>query len=484
MSDKTPFYITTPIFYPNGKLHIGNAYPTVVCDVFARLARILGRPTFFLTGADENSLKVEKAAKEKGLEVMDFLNAQASETQQLFARLHIAYDRYIRTTDTVHHHLGVQEMWKRLEKSGDIYEGIYEGLYCVGCESFKTEKDLVDGKCPLHDAEPEKVKEKNYFFKLSKYTSKIIQAIESGELYIAPEARKNEILTVLREGLDDISFSRPYHGQPNAIVVPGDDSQAVYVWGDALTNYISALGFGGSDDSLMKRFWPEAVHVIGKDILRFHAAIWPGMLMSAGLSLPQKILVTGLMQSGGKKMSKTLGNVIDPVEMVDIVGAEGLRFYFTHDVPLLDDGEVSKELIVASYNAHLANGIGNLCNRLLKMMITYDARFDPAEARESLYWKEVEQKADQFLNTTDLTGYTSYIWKELASIDVWIQETEPFKLFKTDPEKAQELVSSMMEKFYILTNFAEPVLPYSAPKIIDCIEERKMPDAPMFMKIG
>ena len=174
MSDKTPFYITTPIFYPNGKLHIGNTYPTVVCDVFSRLARLLGRPTFFLTGADENSLKIEKAAKEKGLEVMSFLDAQAEETKVLFDRLHISYDRYIRTTDNIHHHPGVQEMWKRLEKAGDIYEGVYEGLYCVGCESFKTEKDLVEGKCPLHDTEPEKVKEKNYLFKLSKYTNKII----------------------------------------------------------------------------------------------------------------------------------------------------------------------------------------------------------------------------------------------------------------------------------------------------------------------
>ncbi len=484
MSDKTPFYITTPIFYPNGKLHIGNTYPTVVCDVFARLARALGRPTFFLTGSDENALKIEKAAKEKGMEVIEYLDTQAGETKLLFDRLYISYDRYIRTTDTVHHHLGVHEMWKRLEKAGDIYEGVYEGLYCVGCESFKTEKDLVGGKCPLHDSEPEKVKEKNYFFKLSKYTNKIIEAIEGGDLYIVPDARKNEILAVLQEGLDDISFSRPYHGQPNAIQVPGDETQAVYVWGDALTNYVSALGFGGSDESLMKRFWPEAIHVIGKDILRFHVAIWPGMLMSAGLSLPKKILVTGLMQSGGKKMSKTIGNIIDPVEMMDLVGSEGLRFYFTHDVPLLDDGEVSKELIVASYNAHLANGIGNLCNRLLKMMISYDSQFDPAEARASSYWKEVEQKVADFLDATDLTGYVSYIWKELASIDVWIQETEPFKLFKTDPEKACGLVSEMIEKFYILTNFAEPVLPHSAVKIIDCIEERKMPDAPMFMKIG
>lgn len=374
-------------------------------------------------------------------------------------------------------------MWNRLVKNGDIYEGSYEGYYCVGCESFKTEKDLINGCCPIHETTAEVLKEKNYFFKLSKYRDQIVSAIKSGEMEILPEARKNEILSVLEEGLEDISFSRPYHAQKNAILVPNDPTQAIYVWGDALVNYISALGFGTAADGGFKLFWPEAIHLIGKDILRFHAAIWPGMLLSAGISLPKKILVTGLMQSGGKKMGKSLGNVIDPEEMIDLVGSEGLRFFFAHDVPLLDDGEISKDLIVASYNAHLANGIGNLTNRLLKMMISYDVQFDPISIPQNEYWNEVMGKVGEFLENNDLTGYSNFIWQGFASIDVWIQETEPFKLFKTDPEKAKAVVAEMMKKFYVLVNFAQPILPHGAPEIIKHIETRQMPEKAIYMKI-
>ncbi|MEN9604366.1 MAG: hypothetical protein RJB39_51 [Candidatus Parcubacteria bacterium] len=482
-SENRPFYITTPIFYPNGKLHIGHAYAASMCDIFARMARMVGRPTYFLTGADENSLKVQRMADLEGKEVIAFLDEQAAISQHLFGQLHISYDQYIRTTDPDAHHQGVIEMWNRLEKAGDIYEGSYEGYYCVGCESFKTEKDLIHGCCPIHETPAELLKEKNYFFRLSKYRDRIKKAIESDELLVRPEARKNEILAVLEEGLEDISFSRPYHGQKNAILVPNDPTQAIYVWGDALVNYISALGFGTMVDETFKTFWPEAIHLIGKDILRFHAAIWPGMLLSAGISLPKKILVTGLMQSGGKKMSKSLGNVIDPYEMIELVGAEGLRFFFAHDVPLLDDGEITKDLIVASYNAHLANGIGNLTNRLLKMMISYDVQFDPMTITNNTYWQEVHEKVGEYLENNDVTGYANYLWQGFASIDVWIQETEPFKLFKTDPEKAKKIVGEMMVKFYILASFAQPILPDNVPEIIKHIETRQMPERPLFDKI-
>lgn len=478
-----PFYITTPIFYPNGKLHIGHAYAATMCDVLARMARAVGRPTYFLTGADENSLKVQKTADAEGKEVIAFLDEQAAISQQLFGQLHISYDQYIRTTDPDAHHQGVIEMWNRLDKAGDIYEGSYEGYYCVGCEGFKTEKDLINGCCPIHETPAEFLKEKNYFFKLSKYRDQIKKAIETDELLVSPEARKNEILAVLEEGLDDISFSRPYHGQKNAILVPNDPTQAIYVWGDALVNYISALGFGTAADEGFKLFWPEAIHLIGKDILRFHAAIWPGMLLSAGLSLPKKILVTGLMQSGGKKMSKSLGNVIDPQEMIDLVGPEGLRFFFAHDVPLLDDGEITRDLILASYNAHLANGIGNLTNRLLKMMISYDVQFDSMHGANTPYWNEVHGKVAEYLEHNDVTGYANYIWQGFASIDVWIQETEPFKLFKTDPEKAKGIVSEMLVKFFTLTNFAQPILPHGVPEIIKHIEVRQMPEKALYLKV-
>ncbi len=483
MSLKKPFYITTPIFYPNSKLHIGNAYAASICDIFARMARVIGRPAYFLTGADENSLKVQDAAKKAGMDVMDYLDTQVTAAKDLFDDLHISYNQYIRTTDANAHHPGVIEMWNRLQKAGDIYEGQYEGYYCVGCESFKTEKDLVDGKCPIHETVAEKIQEKNYFFKLSKYQSQIREAIVSETMKVVPESRKNEILAVLDEGLEDISFSRPYQGQANAILVPGDETQAIYVWGDALTNYISALGFGTANTSLFDEFWPEAVHLVGKDILRFHAAIWPGMLLSAGVSLPKEIIVTGLMQSGGKKMSKTLGNVIDPLEMIELVGSEGLRFYFAHDVPLLDDGEVTKDLIVTSYNAHLANGIGNLCNRLLKMMISYDVMFDQLSLPQSDRWESVQSDVSDFLDARDISGYSLYIWKIFSSLDEHIQVSEPFKLYKTDPESAQKIVKEMIELFYIATYFASPILPHTVPKIIQHLETRMMPEAPLFAKL-
>ncbi len=478
----TPFYITTPIFYPNGNLHIGQAYTATVADICARMARQLGRPTYYLTGTDENSLKIEKTAKELGQEIMPFLDAQTEKIKDLFTRLYIQYDQYIRTTDSVHH-VGVSEMWKRLVEAGDIYEGVYEGLYCVGCEGFKTEKDLIDGKCADHGTVPESIKEKNYFFKLSSYADKIAEKIRSDEFLITPVSRKNEILAVLDAGLQDIPFSRPYKGQPNAILVPGDDTQSIYVWCDALTNYISALGFGASDVTYYNKFWPATVQIMGKDILRFHAAIWPAMLLSAGLPLPKQLFVHGLMLSGGKKMSKTVGNTIDPEEMLSLVGSAGLRFYFAHDIPLTSDGEISKELIIASYNAHLANGIGNLTNRLLKMMISYEVQFDVEHIQTSSYWLEQRDMLQKSLEHLDITGYTSHIWKEFASIDKEIQDSEPFKLFKVDPEKAKTMVSSMMLKFYTLVHFAEPILPHTGPQILAYIQTRQMPEKPLFVKI-
>lgn len=478
----SPFYITTPIFYPNGKLHIGQAYTATVADVFARMSRLLGNPTYFLTGVDENSLKVEKVAKEVGMEVIPFLDEQTEQIKDLFSKLHIKYDQYIRTTEPVHHR-GVQELWKRLEQAGDIYEGVYEGLYCVGCESFKTEKDLIDGKCPDHGTVPETISEKNYFFKLSAYSQKVAELIRTDALLITPTTRKNEILAVLDAGLQDIPFSRPYKGQPNAVLVPGDETQSIYVWCDALTNYISALGFGSSEVTYFNKFWPASVQVMGKDILRFHAAIWPAMLLSAGIHLPRQLLVHGLMLSGGKKMSKTVGNIIDPEEIIALVGFEGLRFYFTHDIPLTSDGEISKELIVASYNAHLANGIGNLTNRLLKMMISYEVMFDSEKVEQSTYWLEQKEAVYTYFENLDMQGYADHIWKEFASIDKEIQDTEPFKLFKTDPEKAKTSISSMMIKFYTLVSLAQPILPKATAKIIECIQNRQMPEAPLFIKI-
>ncbi|MBC7767044.1 methionine--tRNA ligase, partial [Arenimonas sp.] len=359
---KRKFYATTPIFYPNGDLHIGQAYSSSISDFFVRMAKLNGREVYFLTGADENSLKIQSKAVESGLEVMDFLDLQAKKTQILFEQLEISYDQYFRTTNKDRHHTGVIALWNKFVEKGDIYEGYYEGYYCVGCESFKTEKDLIDGLCPDHGTKPDFIKEKNYFFKLTKYANQVKTLLQNDTIKIFPESRKNEILSLVDKDVMDISFSRPNKGQVNVIPVPGDETQGIYVWGDALVNYISALGYGslGQDlpESLYNIFWnninSQKVHILGKDILKFHAFIWPAMLLAAEIPLPSQLIVHGLMQSGGRKMSKTIGNVISPVDMMNKIGPEGLRFYFANNIPIFDDGEITEDLIISNYNAYLS----------------------------------------------------------------------------------------------------------------------------------
>ena len=310
------FYITSPIFYPNANLHMGHAYTMTVCDVLARTHRLYGDETYFLTGSDENTATIIKAAADKGQTLDQYFALISGRFKDLYKKLNISYDQFIQTSDRKNHWPGAVAMWNKLVEAGDIYKSKYSGLYCLRCEAFYTEKDLISGKCPIHLIVPEKIEEENYFFKLSKYAEQIKNKIESNELQIVPAVRKNEIITFLERGLEDVSFSRPKKVVPHGILVPNDSEQVMYVWCDALTNYISALGYGQSDDQLFKKFWPANVHVIGKDILRFHSVIWPAMLLSSGLPLPKSLLVHGLLMSGGHKMSKTLGNVIDPFELL------------------------------------------------------------------------------------------------------------------------------------------------------------------------
>jgi methionyl-tRNA synthetase len=491
-SEKKKFYITAPIFYPNGDLHIGHAYTATVCDVFARMSRLDDRSTYFLTGVDENSLKIQKKADELDMDVMDYLDDWVKKNELLFERLNISHDQYIRTTDKIRHHPGVIAIWNKLNEKGDIYENYYEGYYCVGCEGFKTEKDLVDGVCPDHGIKPDFIKEKNYFFRLSKYTNQIKKVIEDDIIKIFPQSRKNEVLSFLEQGLEDISFSRPYKGQKNVILVPGDESQGIYVWGDALVNYISALGYGSLgqslDESLYNLFWnnknSETLHVIGKDILKFHSIIWPAMLMSAEIPLPKNILIHGLMQSGGRKMSKTIGNTISPTDIMNKIGAEGLRFYFTNNIPVFDDGEITEDLIISNYNSGLANGLGNLTNRLIKMMISYDVVINLKEKfKESELYKNNSLSLKKVLQDFNINEYTNILWKQLSTIDNEIQTKEPFKLFKTDPDEARKIVEQMVRDFYTIIHFIQPILPKTVAVISEHIESREMPEKSLFPKV-
>lgn len=454
---------------------MGHAYTTVVCDVLARYNRLAGRETYFLTGADENTEKVARAAKEANKDTNEYLDEIVENFKSLFSKLEISHDQFIRTSDKENHWPGVIEMWNRMVVAGDIERRSYEGLYCVGHEAFITEKDLVGGKCPDHNEKPQLLKEENYFFRLSKYTNQIKEKIKSGEMEIVPESRRNEILALLDRGLDDISFSRPTEKMSVGIPVPGDASQKVYVWGDALVNYISALGFG-RNNKLYKKFWP-GMHVIGKDILRFHAAIWPGMLLSAGLPLPKKLLVHGFITSGGKKMSKSLGNVIDPFSLIEIYGAEAVRYYLIHHISPFEDGDLTLKSFKDAYNANLANGIGNLISRIMKM--AKDNLDKPVLISE----KEDMSKYFSYLEKFEINKACDFIWSEISDMDKYIQENQPFKVIKNDKKTGQKMIESLVVRLYSVARMLNPILPETSKKIKELIRENKTPDKPLFVRI-
>jgi methionyl-tRNA synthetase len=470
------FYVTSPIFYPNGELHIGHAYNMIVCDMFARYHRLIGDQTYFLTGSDENSNKIERKAEERGVEVHEFLNQMTEKSKKLFEEIGASYDQFIRTSDQKVHWPAAQIMWKKLVDAGDIYKKSYEGLYCPDCEAFYTEKELVEGKCPYHHKPLQTIVEENYFFRLSKYNEQIKEAIQSGKLEVMPVARKNEILSLIEQGLQDVSFSRPTRTFARGIPVPGDDSQYIYVWCDALINYISALGYGSGDTKLFETFWPADAHIVGKDILRFHAAIWPGMLLSAGLPLPKRIVTHGLIMSGGKKMSKTLGNVIDPQILLDQYGRDALRYYAARHIPLYDDGEMTMESFKEAYNAGLANGIGNLTNRIMKMAETnLDA---PVQIDE----KTIPQNFIDAFNAFDLNKAAEIVWVEIGAMDLLIQETQPFKMVKEDKEKAKGIIIDLVKRLYTVARMLNPIIPDTSAKIKEAVKTNKMPAEALFLR--
>lgn len=457
---------------------MGHAYTTVLVDILTRYHKLKGEEVYFLTGADENTEKVVRAAKEVGRETGEYLNEIISNFKDLFAKLDIKNDQFIRTSDKKAHWPGAQKLWQKLVEAGDIEKRSYEGLYCVGHEAFITEKDLVDGKCPDHNEVPQKIKEENYFFRLSKYTEQIKQKIESDELEIIPESRKNEILALLEKGLEDISFSRPKNKTSVGIPIPNDPDQVMYVWCDALSNYITALGFG-RDDDLFKKFWPADVHMIGKDILRFHAAIWPGMLLSVKVPLPKKIFVHGFITSGGKKMSKSLGNTIDPLELIAEYGGDAMRYYLAREISPFDDGDLTKESFKNAYNANLANGLGNLVSRIMKMAESNIERLKD-EKIEKLEEEKIPEDFFRHLENFEINKACDFIWQEIGEMDKFIQENQPFKMVKTDKEKGQKMISDLVLRLYSVAKMLVPILPETSKKIIELIKENKTPEKPLF----
>ncbi len=466
------FYITTPIFYPNAKLHLGHAYTTTVSDILARYQRLVGNEVYFLTGSDENTQKMIDAARKEGKDPIIFLDEIVDKFASLFGELNISYDQFIRTTDQQKHWPGAQALWQKLVAAGDIYKKEYEGLYCVGHEAFVTEKDLVDGKCPDHGVEPQFLKEENYFFKLSKYTNVIKEKIESDEFSVVPESRKNEILSLLNEGLQDVSFSRPRKAdwpQSLGIPVPGDDTQVMYVWCDALANYITALGYGQGGE-LFAKFWPAQVHVMGKDILRFHAAIWPAMLLSAGVPLPKSLLVHGFITSGGKKMSKTLGNVIDPEELLAEYGTDAVRYYLARHISPFEDGDITREAFKDAYNADLANGLGNLAARVMQLAQTHLENGTHPEAAP--FPKEYAEALENF----EVHKALGFVFEQVGALDQKITQTEPFKVVKTDAAAGKKIIFELTQELYTIARLLGPFTPAVSEALKQAIVENKKPE--------
>lgn len=447
---------------------MGHAYTTTLSDVLVRYHHLLGEKTYFLTGSDENTQKMVRAAEAAGEDPKVFLDAIVKNFISLFSKLNISYDQFIRTTDEAVHWPGAQALWKRLVEAGDIYKKEYEGLYCIGHEAFITEKDLVDGKCPDHGTTPEQIKEENYFFALSRYTQVIKEKIESDELRIVPETRKREILSLLSQGLDDVSFSRPRTAASVGIPVPGDDTQVMYVWCDALSNYITALGYG-RDDELYQEFWP-GMHVIGKDILRFHAAIWPGMLLSAGLPLPKILLVHGFITSGGKKMSKTLGNIIDPEELLAEYGTEAMRYYLARHVSPFEDGDITRESFKEIYNANLANGLGNLVARIMKL--AEDNLEEGFRPESEAFPQEYTESFEKF----EVHHALDFVFSRIQALDQAITQTEPFKVIKVDKEKGKDIIRELTKDLYTIAHLLTPFLPETSEKIKTAVVANKKPE--------
>ncbi len=481
------YYITTSIVYTNAFPHIGFALELLQADVLARYKRQQGFDVYFLTGTDEHGSKIAKAAQERGKTPTDFVHEITNKYKELTEKLNISNDDFIQTTDKNKHWPGVELMWKKINESGDIYKKKYKGLYCIGCEAFKKEKELIGGKCPDHKKEPELVEEENYFFKLSRYNKKIKELIKNDEVKIIPEHKKREMLNFLSEGLEDISVSRNAESLKWGIPVPGDNSQTLYVWIDALTNYISALGYG-RDEKDFQKYWPADIHCVGKDILRFHAIIWIGMLLSAGIDVPHNILVHGHITTRGSKMSKSLGNVIDPFDLINKYDIESVRYYLLREIPTTGDGDFSDTRFIERYNGDLADGIGNLVSRIISLassrhsspVIASEAKQSPEppschseRSEESLELPPLlnskQEEYHQAMKEFRLSNALENIWQIIHLTDNYIEEKKPWE----KKEENKEVIDNLLHILEVLAQLIEPFLPQTAEDMQECIKTKQ-----------
>ena len=435
-----PYYVTTPIYYVNSTPHIGHAYTTVAADVFTRHQRQRGRDTFLLTGVDEHASKVARVAEEQGLAPQDYADRIVEAWRALPARLGVTPDFFIRTSDEGHKRF-VQEFLEKIRANGrdDIYQGVYSGLYCVGCEAFKTEAELVVGKCPEHDVEPEWIEERNWFFRLSAYQGRLLALYDERPDFVRPAFRANEARSFIAGGLQDFSISR--EGLSWGIPIPWDTDQVAYVWADALVNYLSALTYARPGEDLVPRYWPSVRHLLGKDILRFHCVYWPAMLLAAGYDVPRQLFVHGYLLLDDRKISKSRGNVVDPLELVDVYGADAVRFWCARSVSFGQDGTASVDGVRQRYERELGNDLGNLLSRTTAMIARYRGgtvtAVPAADSEVAGILAPLGADVAGRLDTFDLTGALERIWEVVRALNRHVEATAPWQLAKDDARAAE-----------------------------------------------
>jgi methionyl-tRNA synthetase len=484
MADKKPFYITTTIPYVNADPHVGFALEILQADVLARYNRLFGREVFFSTGSDEFGQKIWEAAEKEGVSAQEYTDKFAERFDGLKSALNLSYDNFIRTTSDAHIK-AAQDFWKACEANGDIYKKSYKGLYCVGCEMFVKEKDLVDGKCPHHpNQELQEIEEENYFFKLSAYQDQLVSYLEN-ENSITPDWRRKEALNFVQNGLEDFSISRSKERLSWGVPVPGDDTQVMYVWFGAFVNYISTLGWPGEK---FDNFWTngEVLQVAGKDQIRFQSIMWQAMLFSAGVKNTDSVLYHGFINSGGQKMSKSIGNVLNPYDLVEEYGTDAVRYYLLRHIHPFDDSDMTPEKFKEAYNAHLANGVGNLMSRVLNMVERYKIEYDQVSQEQALdedsatgvAWKDIRSamanyRFDEALNL---------MWKGFQMLDEAITSKQPFKKIKENPDEAKEDIKEVVHWLWMLAWWLAPILPDTSEKMIEMLVSGKKPESPLFMR--